>query len=86
MAVTSLKPVKNRVDIAINYIRNPEKTSASVAEFMASLHSVVKSIEYAANDHKTEKRMYVTCLNCSEIGAIGLQLTRFTHITTKRFD
>lgn len=71
MAVTSLKPVRNRVDIAINYIRNPEKTSASAAEFMASLHSVVKSIEYAANDRKTEKRMYVTCLNCSEIGAIA---------------
>ena len=71
MAVTSLKPVKNRVDIAINYIRNPEKTSATALELMASFHSVVRSIEYAANDLKTEKRMYVSCLNCSEIGAIA---------------
>ena len=66
MAVTAMWPVKGRVETVINYARNPEKTTESSLEYQAELHTINDVVEYAANDLKTEKRMYVTCLNCTE--------------------
>ena len=66
MAVTSIWPIKGRVDRAINYARNPEKTTEGGYEELASLHAIDNVIEYAANDMKTERRSYVSCLNCRE--------------------
>ena len=66
MAVTSLWPIKGRVDRVINYARNPEKTTEGSYEELASLHAVGDVLEYAANDMKTECRSYVSCLNCEE--------------------
>jgi hypothetical protein len=66
MAVTSLWPIKGRVDKVINYARNPEKTTEASYEEQASLHAVDNVVEYAANEMKTECRSYVTCLNCEE--------------------
>ncbi|MBR4744111.1 MAG: relaxase/mobilization nuclease domain-containing protein [Oscillospiraceae bacterium] len=66
MAVTAMWPVKGRVETVINYARNPEKTTETSREFQAELHTINNVVEYAANDLKTEKRMYVTCLNCTE--------------------
>ena len=59
-------PVNGRVDAVIKYARNPEKTTESSLEYQAELHTINDVVEYAANDMKTEKRMYVTCLNCTE--------------------
>ena len=64
MAVTSIWPIKGRVDRVINYARNPEKTNESGYEELASFHAVDNVVEYAANDMKTERRSYVSCLNC----------------------
>lgn len=64
MAVTSLWPIKGRLDKVINYARNPEKTTEVSRDEVASLHAVHDVLEYAANDIKTERRSYVTCLNC----------------------
>ena len=66
MAVTSIWPIKGRVDRVINYARNPEKTTEGSYEELASLHAVGDVLEYAANDMKTEHRSYVSCLNCEE--------------------
>ncbi|MDE6901252.1 MAG: relaxase/mobilization nuclease domain-containing protein [Lachnospiraceae bacterium] len=66
MAVTSIWPIKGRVDRVINYARNPEKTTESGYEEQASLHAIDDVVEYAANDMKTEHRSYVSCLNCRE--------------------
>ena len=66
MAVTSLWPIKGRIDKVINYARNPEKTTEASYEELASLHAVDNVVEYAANEMKTERRSYVTCLNCEE--------------------
>ena len=87
MAVTSIWPIKGRVDTVINYARNPEKvTEDSVGpvdkvisytrnpekdteichEELAALHAVEGVVEYAADEMKTERRSYVSCLNCRE--------------------
>lgn len=66
MAVTSIWPIKGRVDRVINYTRNPEKTTEASYEELASLHAVDDVVEYAADEIKTERRSYVSCLNCRE--------------------
>ena len=66
MAVTSLWPIKYRLDKVINYVRNPEKTTEEYYSENAAMHTIDGVLEYAADDTKTERREYVTCLNCSE--------------------
>ena len=61
MAVTSIWPIKGRVDKVINYARNPEKTHDK--EKLSELHEIEGVVEYAADEMKTEKRTYVTCLH-----------------------
>ena len=65
MAVTSIWPIKGRVDIVINYAMNPEKTTEKSSAEVAALHQIDGVIQYAANEMKTETRSYVTCLNCT---------------------
>ncbi len=66
MAVTSLWPIKYRLDKVINYVRNPEKTTEEYYSENAAMHVIDGVLEYAADDTKTERRAYVTCLNCGE--------------------
>lgn len=61
MAVTSIWPIKGRVDKVINYARNPEKTHDKTE--LSKLHEIEGVIEYAADEMKTETRSLVTCLN-----------------------
>ena len=61
MAVTSIWPIKGRVDNVIKYAMNPEKTTADLSE----LHAIDGVVEYASNELKTEKRMFVTCIGCT---------------------
>lgn len=46
MAVTSIWPIKGRVDKVINYVRNPEKTIETGHEALASLHVIDDVVEY----------------------------------------
>jgi hypothetical protein len=69
MAVTSIWPIKGRLDRVIDYARNPEKTVETSHQELASLHAIDGVLEYAANEMKTERRSYVTCLNCQENSA-----------------
>jgi len=65
MAVTSLWPIKSGVRRVIDYARNPEKTVEHASETLACLHAINGVLQYATNGIKTEKRAYVTCINCT---------------------
>lgn len=71
MAVTSIWPIKGRVDKVINYARNPEKTTEAARPEQAALHAIDSVVEYSADEMKTEKREYVSCLNCKEEDAVS---------------
>lgn len=64
MAVTSIWPVKSRIDRVLNYIQNPEKVTESYYTEEEPLHILDGVIEYAADDLKTENRVYVSGVNC----------------------
>lgn len=66
MAVTSIWPIKGRLDVILKYASNPEKTVESNYINQSELHSVDNVIEYAADEMKTEKRMYVSGIGCNE--------------------
>ncbi len=66
MAVTSIWPIKGRASRIITYIRNPEKTVEEYYSEAAAMHAIDGVVVYAADDLKTERRAYVTCLNCTE--------------------
>ena len=66
MAVTSIWPIHGRVDKVIDYVRNPGKTTEAGLPELASLHAVEDVVAYAADEMKTERRSYVSCLNCRE--------------------
>ena len=71
MAVTSIWPIKGRVDKVINYARNPEKTAEEYLGEQSAMHTIDGVVEYAADELKTEKLEYVTCLNCKEEDAVS---------------
>ncbi len=68
MAVTAIWHVNARVDNALNYIMNPEKTIEKPEfspEAMAARKAVGDVFDYVSNSDKTEKMMYVTGINCT---------------------
>ena len=69
MAVTAIWPIKSRADRVINYVRNPEKTTEAGYDELTALHVIDDVIEYTADEVKTERRSYVSCLNCREMDA-----------------
>lgn len=69
MAVTAIWPIKSRADRVINYVRNPEKTTEAGYDELAALHVIDDVIEYTSDEVKTERRSYVSCLNCKEADA-----------------
>lgn len=69
MAVTSIWPVKVRLGAVIKYACNPEKTNESAREETAQLHKINDVIQYAADDLKTEMRVFVSGINCDEAHA-----------------
>ena len=82
MAVTSIWAVTARVDQALNYIMNPEKTTEKPelsAEAIAARQAVGDVISYASNSDKTEQMMYVTGVNCTPETALE------DFMRTKRF-
>ena len=66
MAVTSIWPIKGRASRIISYVRNPEKTVEEYYTEAAAMHAIDGVVVYAADELKTERRAYVTCLNCTE--------------------
>ncbi len=64
MAVTSIWPITGNPNGVIEYAINPEKTSAESRKETAALHAIDNVVEYTADCLKTEKRMYVSGVNC----------------------
>ncbi len=64
MAVTSIWPIKGRVDRVIDYARNPEKTTEASRK---KLHEIEGILDYAADEMKTEQCQYVTGINVSSV-------------------
>ena len=60
MAVTKIWPVRGRLDHPIAYAMNPAKTDAKLLP--DSLEDVMN---YAVNEEKTEKKFYVSGINCN---------------------
>lgn len=71
MATTKIWSVKNKLYHVINYIINPEKTSK---EMYLKLHNIK---EYKNMSHKTDEKLFVTALNCSQENAyLEMQQTK----------
>ncbi len=73
MAVTSIWAVSTHVERAIEYILNPDKTSDMPElspEAIAARKAVGDVINYASDGDKTEKKMYVTGINCTPEKAV----------------
>lgn len=60
MATTGFWPVKSRLKDVIDYAENPDKTT-DVKYLDRDLYA---ALQYAGNDDKTDKKMYVTAINC----------------------
>lgn len=56
MATTKIWAVRDRLKRVVDYVKNPDKT-----EIEDDLYNV---LEYASNDRKTQKQLYVTGINC----------------------
>ena len=69
MAVTSIWPVTSNLSKVIRYVENPEKTTEESKAEQTALHTVDGVVQYAADDLKTERREFVTCIGCDETRA-----------------
>ena len=74
MATTGFWPIKGRLKDAIDYAENPDKTTDR--KFLDE--DLYSALRYAANDEKTDKKMYVSAINCPK------QLAYETMMDTKR--
>ena len=74
MATTGFWPIKGRLKDAIDYAENPDKTTDS--KYLDE--DLYSALRYAVNDEKTDKKMYVSAINCPK------QLAYETMMDTKR--
>lgn len=74
MATTGFWPIKGRLKDAIDYAENPDKTTDR--KFLDE--DLYSALRYAANDAKTDQKMYVSAINCPK------QLAYETMMDTKR--
>ena len=72
MAVTAIWSVKGNVETVIRYTANPSKTWNENYEQAASYHTLENVMTYSADEMKTEKQLYVSGVNCSEIPAVAV--------------
>ena len=60
MATTGFWPIKGRLKDAIDYAENPDKTTDR--KYLDE--DLYSALRYATNDEKTDKKMYVSAINC----------------------
>jgi len=63
MATTAIWDIKGRLDKVVNYAKNPEKTDVSLYS-QSELQGLGDVMDYTMQDHKTEKKLFVTGLSC----------------------
>ena len=65
MATTKIWKVESRIDNAVNYVTNKEKTKNECYDFgMDRFETIRDVLMYATNAGKTEKQYYVSGINC----------------------
>ena len=62
MATTRIWAVKDNLDRVLNYASNPLKTKETDSDY--EYKGLENVIDYAVNDDKTERQLYVSGLNC----------------------
>ena len=80
MAVTKIWKIKTNLKKVIDYIKDEEKTTNEDfdKDIFKDLHNLIDS---TTNDYKTEKKCYVTSINCDEDDPLEDMIN-----TTKRFN
>lgn len=67
MAVTKIWPIRKSIAAPLDYVQNAEKTANPAAQsFSESEQALEDVIEYAAAEDKTEKKYFVSTLNCNK--------------------
>ena len=67
MAVTAIWDVRDSVRTVLRYVANRQKTeNPGINAYVATFHAVQSVLEYTADEMKTEKRFYVSGVNCDE--------------------
>ena len=61
MDITKIWTVKSRLDVSLNYIANPEKTTTK-----PDINVMERTMKYVQNKDKTENCIYVKAYNCSK--------------------
>ena len=61
MATTGFWPVKGSLKAVVEYANNPDKTTDP--KFLDE--DLARTVQYAANDDKTDRQMYVSGINCT---------------------
>lgn len=64
MAVTKIWDIKGRLEYSMDYVSNPDKTH-NPAYNEAELQALRDVLDYAMNEDKTEKRYFVSGINCN---------------------
>ena len=65
MAVTKIWDIRDSLERVINYAENPGKTGNPNLIDSYDLQTLYDVMNYATNERKTEKKYYVTGINCS---------------------
>ena len=71
MATTKIWSVKKRIDKAVNYVTNKQKTKNDCYEYGMDKYDNIRDVlNYVTNADKTEKQYYVTGINCKVKDAV----------------
>lgn len=71
MATTKIWSVKKRIDKAVNYVTNKQKTKNDCYEYGMDRYANIRDVlNYVTNADKTEKQYYVTGINCKVEDAV----------------
>lgn len=63
MATTKIWDVRGRLDHVLTYAKNPDKTEVPFTA--GDLQALRDVMDYATNDFKTERQLFVTGINCN---------------------
>ena len=70
MATTGFWPVKGRLKDVIDYAENPDKTTDQ--KYLDD--DLYRALSYTQNDEKTDKKMYVSTINCPKHDPYGAMI------------
>lgn len=81
MATTNIRPIKKRLDHVLDYANNESKSLNKDYGKIYSYTELHNVLEYVQADYKTEKRLFVTGINCNSEDAYNQML-----ITKKNYN